>query len=114
MGIYARGKIKGKKEIEAEFFINSGSDVILLPKKVAEKIEPKLVGEVELILADGSKIRRDVYEVEVELEDSKGRRKRCTAHATIEEREDIVISFEVLEKLETILDAKEKTITFKS
>ena len=112
--IYTKGKVKGEEgEVEGEIFINSGSDVVLLPKKVAKKIKPKYVSEGEFTLADGSRVRRDIYEIEIELEDSNGKKKRCNAHATIEEREDIVASFEVLEKLRAVIDTAERKITFK-
>ena len=59
-------------------------------------------------------MRRDIYEVEIELEDRTGKRKSCRARATIEEREDVVASFEVLEKLEVIVDAAGRNILFKT
>ena len=114
MGIYCKGKVKGMKgEVETEIFINSGSDFVLLPKKIAKQIEPKYVSEGEFTLADGSRVRREIHEIEVELEDSRGKRKKCKAHATIEEREDVVVGFEVLEKLKALIDAAERTLVFK-
>jgi predicted aspartyl protease len=112
--IECKGKVKGeKKEYKGKFVVNSGSDVVLLPRKIAEIIAPKLVGEGELILADGSRVKRLIYEVMVEITDSKGKVKSCNAYATIEEREDVVISIEVLEKLGAIIDVRERKILFK-
>ncbi len=92
MGITCKGKIKGEGgEVEVEVFLNSGSDYVVLPRRIAEKINPKYVGEAEFILADGSIVRRRVYEIEVEIEDHKGKRKSCKGLATIEEREDVLI-----------------------
>jgi predicted aspartyl protease len=84
----------------------------LLPRKIAEKIKPTEIGEGEFILADGSRVKRVVYKVEIELEDSKGKRKKCEAHATIEEREEPAVSFEVLEKLGAVINIRKKEIIF--
>lgn len=112
MGIYCKGKVKGKAaEIETEFFVNSGADVVLLPRKMAEIIKPEEIGEGEFILADGSRVTRTIYKVEIELEDFEGKRKRCEAYATIEERKDAV-SFEVLEKLGAIINVRKKKVIF--
>jgi len=114
MGIYLKGKIKGEKgEYEGLFFINTGSDVILIPKEIGEKIKPKFVGKAELLLADGSKVKKELYEVEVELIDCKGRVKSCTALATLENREDVVISFETLKKVGAVIDVREEKVEFK-
>jgi len=45
--------------------------------------------EAEL-LADGSKVKRLLYEVNVEIEDCNGRRKSCFAYASI--KKDVVFS----------------------
>jgi predicted aspartyl protease len=112
MGITCKGKIKVKGEVETEVFLNSGSDYEVLPRNIAEKISPKLVGEEEFILADGRIVRRKVYEVEVEIEDHKGRRKSCRSLATIEERPDVLIGFDVMEKLRLILNPAERKAYF--
>jgi len=115
MTIYLKGKIRGESgEHEGLFFINTGADVILIPKEIAEKIKPKFVGKGELLLADGRKVKRDLYEVEVELTDSKGKIKSCKALATLEKREDVVISFETLRKVGAIIDVSEEKVEFKS
>jgi len=113
--IYLKGKISGERgKYEGLLFVNTGADVILLPKEIGEKIKPKLVGKGEILLADGSKIKRDLYEVEVELVDSKGKIKNCRALATFEEREDVVISFETLKKVGAVIDVSEEKVEFKS
>jgi predicted aspartyl protease len=112
MAIYLKGKIKGKTgEYEGLFFINTGADVILIPKQIGEEIKPKFVGRGELLLADGSKVKRDLYEVE--LIDSEGKIKNCKALATLEKREDVVTSFETLKKVGAVIDVKEEKIEFK-
>jgi predicted aspartyl protease len=96
MGIYCKAKIKGtKEEVEVKAFLNSGSDFVVLPRSIAEKIFPNPIGEAKFMLADGSEVRRKVYEIEVEIEDYKKRRKSCKSLATIEERKDVLIGFDV-------------------
>jgi predicted aspartyl protease len=100
MTIFCKGKIKGEKgTCEAEFFLNSGSDYVILPKTMAERISPDPVGEEEFILADGSVIRRRVHRISVEVEDHRGERRECEALCTIEERPDAALGFEVMQKL---------------
>jgi predicted aspartyl protease len=107
MGIYCRGKIRGEKgEIEGEFFLNSGSDYVILPQAVAEKLSLKPVGEEDFLLADGSTVRRRVYEIEVELEDHEGKRRRCKSFCTIEKRRD-VLGFDVMQKMKVVLNTGE-------
>ncbi len=74
---------------------------------------PRKVGEAELTLADGSRIRREIYEVEIEVVDATGKRKSCTVHASIESIDEPIISFEVLEKLSVLIGVKERKIFFK-
>lgn len=100
MGIFCKGKISGEKgEVETDLLLNTGSDYVLLPRSLAEHISPKPAGEEEFILADGRVVKRRVHEVEVEIEDHAGKRKGCRAFATIEERPDAVVGFEVMREL---------------
>lgn len=113
MGIYCKGKIKGTKgEIEIKTFLNSGSDYIALPRIIAEQISPKPIGEAKFMLADGSEVRRKVYEVEVEIEDHTGRKKSCKSFATIEERKDVLVGFDVMKKLKLILNPAKRKAYF--
>ena len=112
MGITCRGRIKGKREVEVDVFLNSGSDYVALPRRIAEEIVPRPVGEEEFVLADGSIVRRKVYEIEIEIEDHRGKRKSCKALATVEEREDVLIGFEVMEKLRLVLNPAKRVEKF--
>jgi predicted aspartyl protease len=56
------------------------------------------------MLADGSEVRRKVYEIEVEIEDHNGKRKSCKSLATIEERKDVLVGLDVMKKLKIILN----------
>jgi len=113
MGVYCKGKIKGTKgEVEIKAFLNSGSDYVVLPRTIAEKILPKPIGEAKFMLADGSEVRRKVYEVEVEIEDHNGKRRSCKSFATVEERNDVLIGFDVMKKLKLILNLAKRKAYF--
>ena len=113
MGIFCRGSVKGEKgQVEVETFLNSGSDYVLLPRVLAERIGPKPVGEEDFVLADGSVVRRRVFEIHVEVEDHAGKRKGCRALATIEERPDVVVGFEVMRELRLVLRPAEEKAYF--
>lgn len=114
MGIYVKGKIRGEgSEEEVEFFVNSGTELVLIPKEIAGRIKPKLVGKAELTLADGSRVSREVYEVKLEVVDSEGKRRSCIVHAAIESIDEPVISFEALDKLNALIDVRERKVIFK-
>jgi predicted aspartyl protease len=80
--------LRGKRgEVRSEALLNSGSDVVILPKEMAQEIGPEPVGVVLIELADGRVVRRKAYEVEVEFPDDKGKVRRVKTEATIENRE---------------------------
>lgn len=113
MGIFCKGKIRGEKgEVETEVFLNTGSDYVILPRSVSERIKPKPVGEEEFELADGSIVPRKVYEIEVEVEDHKGERRKGRAFCTVEERRDVAIGFEVMRDLRLVPDPAKGVVYF--
>jgi hypothetical protein len=50
----------------------------------------KIKGE-KGVLANGSVVRRRVYQVEVKIEDHTGKRRTCDAFCTMEERSDVAL-----------------------
>ena len=112
VGITTKAKIKGEREVEVEVFVNSGSDYIILPTSVAEIVKPKEVGEDEFMLGDGSIVKRKIHEVELEVMDSNGKVKKLKGKCVVEERPDVLLGIEVLEKTGAILDFREKKIIF--
>lgn len=90
MGIFCRGEFRGQSgKIEALALLNTGSDYVILPRRMAELISPKPVGEEEFEEANGSRARRRVNEIEVEVEDYAGKKRSCRTLTTIEERMDL-------------------------
>ena len=69
MGIvYIKGTVSGNgKSVELDFLIDSGATYTLLPKSVWEDIGLKPKRTVNFILADGTKITRNVSECEIEI-----------------------------------------------
>ena len=103
MAIFCKGKFKGMKaEVKAKTLLNTGADYAILPRWMAEKISPKPMGEEEFELANGSIVRRRVYEVEVEIQDHAGKRRGCKSLSTIEERLDPAIGFQAMKKIKLI------------
>ena len=76
MGIsYLRGivsDISGKRKREVDFLIDSGASYTLLPEEVWRDLHLKPKREVEIILADGSRIKRKVSECHIELPQGEG------------------------------------------
>lgn len=112
--IYCETTIKGEKgEVETKALLNSGSDYLVIPREIAEKVSPKLTGEDEFLLGDGRIIKKKIYDVEVTVKDSRGRTKSCSSLATIEDRPDVLLGLSVMEKLKMFLDITEGKATFK-
>jgi len=57
----------GKRAVKARALLNSGSSFVVLPSKLAQKLELKPAGRAEIELADGKVLEREVYEIEVEM-----------------------------------------------
>jgi clan AA aspartic protease len=76
MGIsYIKGRVKDiskKKERELDFLIDSGATYTCLPQDVWRYLELKPKREVEILLADGRKIKRNVSECFIELPQGDG------------------------------------------
>jgi predicted aspartyl protease len=105
--------LKGKKGgVRSKALLNSGSDVVILPKQMAQEIGPEPAGVVLIELADGRVVRRKAYEVEVELRDEKGKIRRVRTEATIEDRECPVLGSDAMRKLGIILNMKEGKVSF--
>lgn len=112
--IWCTATFRGREgEARTEALLNSGSDVIVLPKSLAEKIGPEPVGEVEVELADGRSFMRETYEIEVEITGEETTQPRETkALATIEERDYPLIGTEAMRKLRINLDIVKGKISF--
>jgi len=109
MGIFIEVKLKGEKEKAVKMLANSGSDLIVLTKKLAEEIKPRETGnEVEIVKVGGEKEKKKLYEVEAEVADPETREKRReTGYAIISEEQDIpLLGYEIMEKLGILLDIK--------
>ena len=64
--------ISKKKKKELDFLIDSGATYTLLPQEVWKFLGLKPKREVEIVLADGRKIRRKVSECFIELPQGDG------------------------------------------
>jgi predicted aspartyl protease len=112
--IWCKAVFKGEKgEIEAEALLNSGSDVIVLPRELALKIRPKFAGNAVFELADGRVIRRKVYEIEVGVANEEtGEIRKAKVHTTIEKRGYPLIGTAAMEKLRIIPDVIRGKVSF--
>ncbi|RLA94116.1 MAG: aspartyl protease [Deltaproteobacteria bacterium] len=69
MGIvYVKGTVRhGNKEREAEFLVDSGATYSLLRKEIWQELRLEPKREIELVLADGTRIRRFLSECYIKL-----------------------------------------------
>jgi clan AA aspartic protease len=75
MGLtYIEGKLTGKnkKTETVEFLVDSGASYTLLPKDVWSKLGLKPKKRLSFILADGTKVERDVSECFIEILNEEG------------------------------------------
>ena len=102
-----------KKETKLPSLFNSGSYFVVLPATVAKLIRPRLVGTAEIELADGRRIKRKAYEIDIEVvnEEANETRKAKT-HATIEKRDYPLVGTEAMEKLRINLDIVRGKVSF--
>src|ERR1700757_2322892 len=74
MGLtYIEGKVRGPrgKEEEVEFLVDSGAKYTLLPTKSWKSIGLKPQRRLTFVLADGTKIKRDISECYISLPQGK-------------------------------------------
>ena len=89
----------GKRAVKARALLNSGSSFVVLPSKLAQKLELKPAGKAEIELADGKVLEREVYEIEVEMKNEQtGERRSAKSLATVEERDYPLLGTEAMEK----------------
>ena len=109
MGIFIEAIVRGEEEAKASMLANSGSDLVVLTKDLAEKVKPKSTGlKIEMIKVGGERENHELFEIEVEVEDpeTKERRKE-KVHAIISEHQDVpLLGYEAMEKLGILLDIK--------
>lgn len=115
MRIYLKAKLKGEKEIEIWIQANSGSDFVVLPRKIIEEIKPrKIKQKIRSFVVGGEEIESPLYEVKIEVEDPKKKIKRsCKAEAIMVEEEMPLLSHEAMGKLGLILDLENGTYKLK-
>ena len=61
-----------RKEKTLSFFVDSGTTYTLLPLEVWQYLELSPIRRVDFILADGTKMQKDVSECFIELENVSG------------------------------------------
>ena len=112
--IWLEVKFKGKKgEVEALSLLNSGSDIVVLPKVIANEISPVHSGRIKVELANGKIIKRDAYYIEIEVKNIEtGKKRRAKVLATIEKRDYPLIGVAALEKLKLMLDIVNGKVIF--
>lgn len=75
MGItYIEGRVKGPggREKDISLLVDSGAHYTLLPQDIWKEIDLKPKRDMEFILADGTKIKREVSECYIEIEMGEG------------------------------------------
>jgi hypothetical protein len=91
--VYTLAKFKGRKgEVEVPAIANSGAELVVLTKELAEQIDPEPLTKekVDVEVAGGIKLKSAVYLVEVEVKDpDTGERRRELVHAIILPDQDI-------------------------
>jgi predicted aspartyl protease len=113
--IWCKVGLKGRTgEVDVTSLLNSGSDLVVLPKRIAKEISPNPVGDVEVELANGKIVRRKVYEVDLWIENpDTGEKREAKVQATIEERDYPLIGISAMEKLKIVPDVVSGKILFK-
>lgn len=110
MGItYIEGKVRGEsgKEKSISFLIDSGAHYTLLPLDVWKEIGLKPKREMEFILADGTRIKRDVSECYIELEMGEGH----TPVVLGEEGDEALLGVVTLEIMGLVFNPLKRTLS---
>lgn len=112
--VWCTTTFKGEKgEFKTEALLNSGSDVVILPRKLAREIGPTLAGTGVFELADGRTIRRKIYEIEVEvINEEKNEIRNSKTYATIEKRDYPLLGTDAMRKLKIIPDVVRGKVLF--
>lgn len=109
MGLtYVEGKLTGKNDASesVQFLVDSGASYTLLPKQVWEKLGLVPKRTQTFILADGTKIDRNISECRIEILDSEGH----TPVVLGEEGDDALLGAVTLEEFGFVLNPFNRTL----
>ncbi|MCK4805333.1 MAG: aspartyl protease family protein [Spirochaetes bacterium] len=110
MGItYIEGKVRGtgEKEKAVSLLIDSGVHYTLLPQDVWKDIDLKPKRNMEFILSDGTKIKREVSECYIELEMGEGH----TPVVLGEKDDEAILGVVTLEILGLVFNPLKRTLS---
>ena len=106
--IYVDAKVKNLgREIQLRLLVDSGATYTVLKKEIWENLNLKPKGEVELVLADGTIIKRKVSEALIEL---KGYGERHTPVILGESEDENLLGIVTLEIFGLVLDPLKREI----
>ncbi|ABL78845.1 conserved hypothetical protein [Thermofilum pendens Hrk 5] len=98
--VYAPVKLyHGEKSLEVKALVDTGATTLVLPRSVAEELGLRVLGKMDVELADGTVKKVDYSIVEVELS---GR--RAPVLVAIVERGEVCVGVEALERLGLAVD----------
>ena len=106
--IYIDATVTGNTEIskDVSFLVDSGASYSLLPLEVWSQLELKPKRKLEFILADGSRIYRDISECHFTINDTE-------AHSPVvlgEEGDEALLGVITLENMGLVLDPFKRTL----
>ena len=105
--IYVKGIASNRDiAVEIDFLVDSGATYSMLPKYAWEKMGLKPKRNIEFILADGTKIKRDISECHIELLGLEGH----TPVILGENEEEALLGSVTLEELGFVLDPFKREI----
>lgn len=109
MGLtYIEGKLTGKNDVTetVTFLVDSGASYTLLPKDVWQKLGLKPKRTQTFILADGTKVERNISECHIEVFDNEGH----TPVILGEEGDDALLGVITLEEFGFVLNPFNRTL----
>jgi len=105
--------IKGK--IEVIMLANSGSDYVILPKNIADKIKPKIFKrEAKFKVAGGKTVKGNLCLVKIRVKDPESNEERCeeVEAVILGGQDEPLAGISALERLGILLDMKKGKYRF--
>jgi predicted aspartyl protease len=114
MKVWVEGEIIGERKIKVPMLVNSLSDLVVLPTKIAKRVRPKFLGyEILIKVGGGGKVKGKACLVKVKIKDKKGEEREVEVEGVvIKGEENCILGHEALSKLRTKVDFSKGELEF--